>query len=434
MDNQVAISTKNKKGFTYTLTSFGKAFIHACSKATRPVVDIGAAYGIATIPALQAGAAVIAVDIEESHLLSIANAVDASTQKLLTPIIDKFPDFNLKNESVSAVYMSQVLPFLTGREIEYGIKKVYDWLIPGGEVFVVTFTPYIEHVSSFIPMYEERKRNGVRWAGYIDDLSRFSSHENIYRHLPNQIHHIGLEDLKWVFETTGFVIKEARYFGEEEGPLPEGIQMDGRERIGLIAYKPGNPEKETDSWKPVSEQLIAQVPATIREWLYKPYILSHALKKVCDDFSVEITDQKIKALYSDEISILKCYGSSYGFVRETYLGGRNNPIVYARVTMPYITYEARKDQLDALGNRPIGETLLYNDPSMTRGEIEIKRITENDPLLFDALVHENYYKAVIEKKAKADEIWARRSLFTISGHPLLITEVFMANIPNYVSN
>ena len=430
----IAISTKNKKGFTYLLSSFGKAFVNSASKASHPVVDIGAAYGIATIPALQTGATVMAVDIEEKHLLSIANTVDPVFQKHLIPIRERFPDFDLPEKSVSAVYMSQVLPFLKGDEIEKGVRKVFNWLIPGGEVFVVSFTPFIQHVSSFIPVYKERKKNRVRWAGYVEDLAQFSSHESIYKHLPNEIHHIDLEDLKWVFEDNGFIIKEVRYFGEEEGALPEGIRMDGRERVGLIASRPLVSEnREYTDWQPISGDLINQVPETVREWLSKPYVLSKALKKVCDDFCVEIADQQIKELYADEIAVLKCYEEPLGYVRETYLGGKNNPLVYARVTMPPSTYKARKNELDSLGNRPIGETLLYNDPTMWRGEMEIKCLTENDQLLFDALVHENFYKAVIAKKARGNELWARRSVFRISGYPLLITEVFMADIPDYIS-
>ncbi len=159
---EIALETRNKKGFTYSLTSFGKAFINAAAKASKPVMDIGAAYGVATLPALLTGAKVIAVDIEEKHLLAITNSVNGPLRNQLVTIAERFPHFELLPDSLSAVYMSQVLPFLTGDEIEDGIKKLYDWLIPGGEAFIVTFTPYIHHVSSFIPVYEERKKKGIR--------------------------------------------------------------------------------------------------------------------------------------------------------------------------------------------------------------------------------------------------------------------------------
>lgn len=431
---EVAIETSNQKGFTYNLTSFGKAFINAAAKASKPVMDIGAAFGVATLPALLTGAKVIAVDIEEKHLLSIANSVNSPLRNQLITLREKFPNFDLLPDSLSAVYMSQVLPFLSGAEIETGIQKIYDWLTPGGEAFVVSFTPYIDHVKAFIPLYEERKARGIRWAGAIDDLSRFSSHPHIFKNLPNQIHHIDLDDLKWIFEKVGFVVKEARYFGEEEGPLPEGIRMDGRERVGIIAYKP-IPEVNGQTfsyWKLISETNLGTVPEGIRQWLSEPYVLSKSLRKVCENFSVQIADQCVKTLYADEIAALKCYDTTQGFVRETYLGDVGNPVVYARVTMPQSTYQFKKSELDNLGNRPIGETLLYQDPTLTRSEFEVKRITCDDELLFDLMVHNNFYKAEIEKIARVNELWARRSFFTISGNPILITEVFLSNIPNYI--
>ncbi|MEJ7646129.1 MAG: chorismate lyase [Chryseolinea sp.] len=432
--SNVAVETQNKKGFTYTLSSFGKAFVNAAAKSSKPVMDIGAAYGVATLPALATGAKVIAVDIEEKHLLSIASAVDVRLRNQLIPLCERFPHFDLPHHTLSAVYMSQVLPFLSGAEVEDGIKKIYDWLIPGGEAFVVTFTPYIEHVSSFIPLYEARKKRGIRWAGNIDDLSRFSAHPHIFENLPNQIHHIDLDDLKWVFEKVGFKIKEARYFGEEEGALPEGIRMDGRERVGLIAYKPilDSEDRNFSYWKAISSTNMDDVPEPVRRWLFEPYVLSNSLRKVCENFCVEVTEQCVKYLYADEVAALRCYDTTQGFVRESYLGDRGNPLVYARVTMPETTYESKKFELDNLGNRPIGETLLYNDPTLTRSEFEVKRITCDDELLFDVMVHNNFFRAEIEKVAPVSELWARRSFFTIAGKPLLITEVFLSNIPTYL--
>lgn len=432
MKTETAISTHNKKGFTYSLSSFGKAFINAAAKSSHPVMDIGAAYGVATLPALLTGAKVIAVDIDENHLQSIENSVNDALRSHLITLCDRFPHFDVPGESLSAVYLSQVLPFLTGEEIELGVRKLYDWLVPGGEVFIVSFTPYISHVSAFIPVYEARKQLGLRWAGYIDDVSRFSNDPAIYTHLPNQIHHVDADDLRHTFEEAGFRIREVRYFGEEEGMLPDGIRMDGRERVGLIAYKPAREEDDVNSWENITTTASTRVPEALRQWLYKPFVLSRALKKVCSHFTVHITDQRIKPLYADEIAALGCYETSNGYIRETYLGDENHPFVYARVTMPESTYLTYKVELDNLGNRPIGETFLYSNPTTTRSQFEIKRITQDDELLFDELVHTNFYKAVIERNSRVPELWARRSVFSLQGNPLLITEVFLSDIPDYI--
>jgi chorismate-pyruvate lyase len=427
-------STQNKKGFTYQLTSFGKAFINFASRSAYPVMDIGAAYGVATLPALLHGAHVIAVDLDDTHLRVLQESVDPSLHSRLHTFRKRFPDFDMRSESVGAVYMSQVLPFLTGSEIEEGARKIHDWLIPGGEVFIVNFTPYIGHVSSFIPLYEARKKQGKRWAGYIEDLSRFSDQPEIFEQLPNQIHHIDADDLRWAFEKAGFVIKEIRYFGEEEGPLPSGLRLDGRERVGMIACKPASVNNELGKtyWKNVTSTGDGYIPPTVDAWIRKPFVLSEALRRVCDNFAVKVSDQSIKPLYADEIAVLKCYGSGSGYVRETYLGDSTNPLVYARVSMPESTYEAYKIQLENLGSKPIGETLLYKEPSFTRSEFEVKCLSQDDELLFDALVHSQYYKAVIAKDTNSRELWARRSVFTLSGNPLLITEVFMPDMPGYV--
>ncbi len=429
-----AISTQNKRGFTYELTSFGKAFIDASAKATKPVMDIGAAYGVATIPALEAGASVIAVDIDEQHLLEIRRSVNTECRNRLVTLKEKFPAFEMPPSSLSAVYMSQVLPFLTGKEIEEGARKIFDWLTPGGKVFIVSFTPYISHVASFIPIYEEQKRLGKRWAGYIDDVLRYSNDPNIYLQLPKQINHINADDLQWAYESAGFIIDENRFFNEEEGALPQGIRYDGRERVGMIAHKPGvfeikKPEKTY--WQKVSAIKLEIVPQSVRDWLHKPYVLSTALRKVCDDFKVQVNAQGTNMLYSDEIEAMKSFDTPYGFVRETYLGGKNNPVVYARVSMPLTTYHANKEALDNLGNRPIGETILYSHPDFHRSELEVKKLSQDDELLFNSMVHDNYFQAEIEKNSSVRELWARRSLFSLSGNPLLITEVFLVNIPKY---
>jgi chorismate-pyruvate lyase/ubiquinone/menaquinone biosynthesis C-methylase UbiE len=435
MTKQSVVSTLNQKGFTYSLSSFGNAFVDYASRAEKPVVDIGAAYGVATLPALLGGGKVIAVDISPDHLTAIGNSIDDSLKERLTTINSRFPDFTLPDESVSAVYLSQILPFLKGDEIEAGVKKLYEWLEPGGCAFVVSFTPFISHVRSFIPEYLEKKSKGVRWPGFIEDLSEHCNDPHIFRNLPNQITHLDADDLRWVFEKAGFEIKDLRYFGEEEGELPVGIRMDGRERVGLIASKPERRPLDPArlSWKKIGAMQAGEVPAAIWEWLAKPFVLSKALARVCTDFKVTISEQRLHNLHADEVGPLGCYDYAYGFVRETYLGEPGDPLVYARVSIPYTSYLKNKSALDNLGTRPIGEALLYGNPEVTRSEFEIKRVSLNDELMFDAIVHQSFFQAVIERNGNVPEVWARRSTFSVAGEPLLVTEVFLANIPQYVN-
>lgn len=231
-------ATQNQRGFTYKLTNIGKAFLSHASSASRPVLDIGAAYGVATLPALQQGASVVAVDISQDHLEALEHDTPTSLRDKLATKQGRFPEINFPASSFSGVYISQVFPFLSGQEIQQGVQKIYEWLEKDGKVFVVSFTPYLAHVASFIPVYEARKASGKRWAGYIDNLPLYCSDQRIGSQLPEQINHVDSDDLRAAFSEAGFVIEHLHVFGDENLDLPEGIKYDGRERIGLIARKP----------------------------------------------------------------------------------------------------------------------------------------------------------------------------------------------------
>ncbi len=97
-------------------------------------MDVGAAYGVAALPALLTGAKVIAVDIDPDHLRAIEKApLRKPCARTFSHLPNVFLIFEMPAESLSAIYLSQVLPFLTGSEIELGARKIYDWLVPRGE-------------------------------------------------------------------------------------------------------------------------------------------------------------------------------------------------------------------------------------------------------------------------------------------------------------
>ena len=65
--------------------------------------------------------------------------------------------------------------------------------------------------------------------------------------------------------------------------------------------------------------------------------------------------------------------------------------------------------------------MLFADPTMQRGPVEIARLTPCDKL----------FPAAIQQLAQHPEmIWGRRSLFTLGGKPLLVSEIFLPGIPS----
>ncbi len=122
------------------------------------------------------------------------------------------------------------------------------------------------------------------------------------------------------------------------------------------------------------------------------------------------------------------------WIREVLFHNTQGPLTYGRVVMPFSTYQYHQTALDALGNCPIGKTLLYANPTVTRSAFEFACLEKTDELFQQALL------SCQRKLASSSNInpldwmpafagmtkllWARRSHFTWASHPLSITEVF----------
>ena len=77
--------------------------------------------------------------------------------------------------------------FLTGNQLEQGLRAVARWLRPGGKLFVQTATPYQAPFAAFIPEYERRIADGVKWPGWIPKLSVYSQHRQLSQ-MPRSMH------------------------------------------------------------------------------------------------------------------------------------------------------------------------------------------------------------------------------------------------------
>lgn len=165
-------------------------------------------------------------------------------------------------------------------------------------------------------------------------------------------------------------------------------------------------------WVSNVSEIAYQPTANIQLWLTKPYILSHALKRVCKHFTLQLLAQGFaEAPLDDKTLIESYYIQSSGFlcfVREVQLLGDGLPLTYGRVTIPDETYHRHYDLFSTLDDKPIGEKMLYGNPDVRRSAFE--------------------YAFLPEKNR-----WGRRSVFFIKEDPLLITELIEPTIPAYVS-
>jgi chorismate--pyruvate lyase len=105
-------------------------------------------------------------------------------------------------------------------------------------------------------------------------------------------------------------------------------------------------------------------------------------------------------------------------VREVYLYCGSTPVIFAHSVV------ARKDLrgawrgLSGLGNRSLG-TVLFTNPVVRRTPLRFKKLTPAHPL---------FKRACARLQVKPEGLWARRSLFSLHGQSILVTEVFLPSI------
>ena len=216
------------------LDPVSERFIDFSASCCLPVLDIGCAYGIATLPALErTSSAVIANDICPEHLVLIAKQAAPEARSRLFLAAKKFPEeVDFPENSLGAVLMSRVLHFLRGEDIEKGFEKIAKWLAPGGKLFIITATPYQKPIQDLISLYEERWEQGDPWPGYIPDYAQRNGYDNLFPFLnvmDERPLKKSLEKAKLVMESTEFV--------DRQNTVPR-IALDGREGIGVVAIKP----------------------------------------------------------------------------------------------------------------------------------------------------------------------------------------------------
>jgi len=238
--------TNNNYGVMHRLNPISTAFVEYAIKSEGTVLDIGSAYGVATIPILQQSdnARVIACDISKKHLDIISEQISEiektskkEISKRLTTLNQKFPDIELKENSLDAVLASHVLPFLSGKEIEIGIKKIANSLKPGGKLFISSYTIYNKLMKNYIPTYEQRKKEGESWPGEIEDASSVWDKSNpLTAILPKKLNHLEPSLIGKLLKDNGLKIDYLDFMLLSQ-EIPQEIKFDGRETMGAIVTK-----------------------------------------------------------------------------------------------------------------------------------------------------------------------------------------------------
>lgn len=155
-----------------------------------------------------------------------------------------------------------------------------------------------------------------------------------------------------------------------------------------------------------------QLPFDHRNWLLNPGSLTARLLKASNNrLQVKILRQQLLCPYLSEARLLDVPPKQLALIREVILCGHGQAWVFARSILPLTTLTGRLRAMRHLDNRPLG-ALLFKDPSMHRGTIEVAKISP----------HHHYLPKALQGNAT---LWGRRSTFYLDNKPLMVSEVFL---------
>ena len=172
-------------------------------------------------------------------------------------------------------------------------------------------------------------------------------------------------------------------------------------------------------WYEQSHLLRTRVPADRLVWLLDTESLTHRVRQACGGrFRVRVLSQGWGRPLRSEARVLQLRGGERCLVREVQLLCDERPWVFARTIIPATTLSGPQLRLARLGSRPLG-AVLFADPSMRRGAVQIAAITDR---------HGMFARATRELKQRPAQIWGRRSVFRVGDKPLLVSEIFLPGL------
>jgi chorismate--pyruvate lyase len=165
-------------------------------------------------------------------------------------------------------------------------------------------------------------------------------------------------------------------------------------------------------------QSLLSGSAEYTPWLRDHGSLTRRIQLCCEHFEVRPSHNGLARIACDEAARLGFPFNTYAFSREVLLCADSTPVVFAHSTCARTHLRGVWKSMLGLGNRSLG-TLLFSHPLVKRHPLHFKALQPH---------HSLYESATVALDDPPPRLWARRSLFTLHGAPLLVTEVFLPEI------
>lgn len=160
------------------------------------------------------------------------------------------------------------------------------------------------------------------------------------------------------------------------------------------------------------------MPDALRPWMDEPGSLTRRLRQAAGSsgLGVEVAFEGWGAPWRDEARRLGIGHNRRVWVREVVLTGGSRRWIRARTIIPEPVLRGPLRRLRYLGTRPLGSVLFGHYP-LVRGPIQVAALRPGDALHAGAGAD------------AAGTLWARRSVFRVRRRRILVSEVFLPELP-----
>jgi len=155
-----------------------------------------------------------------------------------------------------------------------------------------------------------------------------------------------------------------------------------------------------------------------RPWLLDRGSLTRRIQMRCTAFSVRHVRQRNDMAMPSERRMVALKHHARALLRDVFLYCGETPMVFAHSVLPAASLHGAWQSLGRLGDKPLG-AMLFSNPRVRRTPLRFKKLNPRDALY-------RFASAVLPEPPAS--LWARRSVFTLQGKPILVTEVFLPGI------
>ena len=179
-------------------------------------------------------------------------------------------------------------------------------------------------------------------------------------------------------------------------------------------------------WKVLAD-IAARAPPALLTWLAEPGLLTARVREFCgDDMRFRMLGPLRRAALPEALRARLTVTDSECLVREIEFRCDDTRIIFAQTIFPATTVAAFP-WLRQLGEAPLGEALRRAGQPLTRDPLEYSQLPAGHALAEAASGTADGDGSPDDRSlvVASEPLWARRAVYRLAGHPILVQEVFL---------